>query len=76
MSSSTRTNNSRFSLDIERPMLTPVQLAKILNTSVDDIYWLKASGKLKGIRIGKYVRFDPRDVEDFLARQNPGLVCR
>ncbi len=42
------------------------QTARHLGLSVPHVYNLAASGKIPSIKFGKAVRFDPKDVEDFI----------
>lgn len=47
-------------------LLTKEQLAKRLHLSVRSIERLVSSGELRALKIGRAIRFDPRDVEAYL----------
>jgi excisionase family DNA binding protein len=73
--SATTKRHARFELNPDEPMMTPNEVLKALNLpSIETVYWLRSSGKLKAVRIGKYIRFYRRDVEELLARENPELL--
>ena len=42
------------------------QVAEILGISVNQVYVLKATGKLPYVQIERSVRFDERDLEKFI----------
>ena len=45
--------------------LTPKQVAADLGASVDFVYDLCKSGKLRSMKLGRAVRVKPRDLEDY-----------
>lgn len=47
--------------------LTPKQAAAKLGVSADKVYELCASGKLRSRKIGRAVRIQPRDLDDYQA---------
>jgi excisionase family DNA binding protein len=47
-------------------LLNATETARRLGLSVPHIYTLAAAGKLRSIKFERSVRFDPRDVEDFI----------
>jgi len=53
-------------------LLTPDQAAAALAISPRTLWSLKAAGALKHIRIGRCVRFDKRDLFEFLDAQKSG----
>ena len=52
-------------LPVER-LLTYRQAAKILQVSDRSVWTLVKSGELKSARIGRCVRIDPRDLDEFV----------
>jgi excisionase family DNA binding protein len=50
-----------------RPLLTVAQAAAILSVSERTVRRLIASGTIRGIRIGRSVRLEPRDIEQCIA---------
>jgi excisionase family DNA binding protein len=49
-----------------RQLLTVAEAAEILSTSDKNVRrWIKR-GELRAIKIGRLVRIDPRDLEDFI----------
>lgn len=59
------TTNKRSS--VERPMLGIPQLAERLGTSERFIRRLVCERRITFHKVGKYVRFDPDDVDDWVA---------
>lgn len=47
-------------------LLTKEQLAKRLHLSARSIERLVAAGELRALKIGRAIRFDPRDVQAYL----------
>lgn len=47
-------------------LLSSGQVAERLGLSKPHIYTLAAQGKIRSIKFGRAVRFDPQDVEDFI----------
>jgi excisionase family DNA binding protein len=48
-------------------LLTQRQVADLLQVNPITVYRLVKSGKLKRIKLGKALRFDPRDIEEMLS---------
>lgn len=57
------------------PMLTIDQLAQRLGTTVRHVRRLVAERRVPYVKVGKFVRFDPKDIAEWLdrARQNEML---
>ena len=54
----------------EAQLLTPAQVAKRLQVHRDTVLrWIREE-KLVGTRVGRQMRIHPRDLEDFLQREN------
>ena len=52
--------------DATRALLSPAEVAERLGLSRPHVYTLAAAGKIRSIKFGKAVRFDPKDVERFI----------
>lgn len=48
-------------------LLTAKDVHEILRIPVEGVYRLGRDGKLNVIKVGKYVRFSPTDVQNFIA---------
>jgi excisionase family DNA binding protein len=53
-------------------LLTPPQVCQLLQVKLDRIYELVWARRLRAIRIGRQLRFRPRDIEAFLERSLTG----
>lgn len=49
-------------------LLTSEQAAKVLAISQRKLWSLKANGEIPVVRIGRLVRFDAADLQDFIGR--------
>ena len=49
-----------------KDLLRPRDVGRKLGLSVPHVYTLAAAGDLPSIKFGKAVRFDPKDVEEFI----------
>jgi excisionase family DNA binding protein len=49
-----------------RTLLSPAEVAARLGLSRPHVYTLAAAGKIRSIKFGRAVRFDPKDVERFI----------
>ena len=58
--------------------LTPKQVAKLMQCSLEHVYELAKSGKISYIKDGKNVRFKPEDLDEYeihrYVRRTHGLV--
>lgn len=52
----------------EYHLLTPVQVSEFLQVKVPRVYELVAARRLRAVRVGRQLRFRPRDIETFLER--------
>lgn len=50
----------------DRGLLSPAEVARLLGLSRAHVYTLAASGQLPSVKFGRAVRFDRRDVEEFV----------
>ncbi len=50
------------------PLLTYKEVAAQLRVCVKSVYSLVKRGELPAVRVGDLVRFDPRDVQEFIER--------
>ncbi len=57
-----------------RKLLGPGEVAAMLGLSKPHVYTMAAAGTLPSIKLGRAVRFDPRDVDRFIRdhRRRPG----
>jgi excisionase family DNA binding protein len=53
----------------ERPMLTPEQVARQLNTTERKVYELLRARELVGLKIGREWRVEPKELEAFIERR-------
>lgn len=51
-----------------QPLLTTDQTSKHLGITIRTLYTLTQRGDLPCIKVGRSVRYDPRDIEEYLAR--------
>jgi excisionase family DNA binding protein len=58
--------------DAMRTLLSPADVAERLGLSRPHIYTLAAAGKIRSIKFGRAVRFDPKDVERFIRDHRRG----
>ena len=49
-------------------LLTPPQLCEFLQIKLDRLYELVWTRRLRAVRVGRQLRFRPRDIEAFLER--------
>jgi excisionase family DNA binding protein len=52
-------------------LLTAAEMAQRLNIHESAVRTMEREGKIPGVRIGRYVRFDPQAVAAVLARSGP-----
>jgi excisionase family DNA binding protein len=50
-------------------LLTPTEAAQALAVSPRTLWTLTHDGKIQSLRIGRSVRYDPRDLEAFIQSQ-------
>ncbi len=55
-----------------RGLLSPAQVAERLGLSRPHVYTLASAGKIRSIKFGKAVRFDPKDVDRFIREHRRG----
>lgn len=69
---------TEFARENQLIWLTPKQVAKLMQCSVEHIYDLAKSGKIPYIKDGKNIRFRPEDLDDYeknsYVRRNHGIV--
>jgi excisionase family DNA binding protein len=53
-------------------LLTTRQAAKALSISERTLWQLAKDGKIPTVRIGRSVRFDPRDLQDWISAHKEG----
>jgi excisionase family DNA binding protein len=52
--------------DQARELQSPIEVARRLGMSRSNVYHLATVGSLLSIKFGKAVRFDPKDVEEYI----------
>lgn len=55
-------------IDLSHRLLTPKDVAGLLCLPVSTVYELARGGRLPSLRIGRAVRFERHDLENFIAR--------
>jgi len=58
--------------DALRTLLSPGEVAAKLGLSRPHIYTLASAGKIRSIKFGRSVRFEPKDVERFIREHRRG----
>ena len=53
-------------------LVTPAELAEAMNVSRGQVYKLAAAQDIPCIRIGTSIRFDPRDIRDYVKKCKSG----
>lgn len=53
---------------IPKKLLTAQEVAEILGVTLNWVYKLGRDGSLPSVRIGKLVRFDPKEVKEFIEK--------
>jgi excisionase family DNA binding protein len=61
---------------VNSPLLNPEQVAELLGVSVRYVWRLGRDGELPRIKVGKYVRFDPVEVDTFIEQRRSGPRAR
>jgi DNA binding domain, excisionase family len=61
-----RTLKKETTKDQARELQSPAEVARRLGMSRSNVYHLATVGTLPSIKFGKAVRFDPKDVENFI----------
>ena len=67
-----RTLKEEAKKDHARELQSPADVARCLGMSRSNVYHLATVGALPSIKFGKAVRFDPKDVEDFIWEHRRG----
>lgn len=49
-----------------RPLMEPWDVADVLNVSRKTVYAMAAAGRLRSIKFGGVLRFDPADVDSYI----------
>ena len=57
-----------------RTLLSPAEVAARLGLSRPHVYTLAAAGKIRSIKFGRAVRFDPKDVDRFIRDHRRGGI--
>jgi excisionase family DNA binding protein len=60
--------------DSMKQLLSPADVAARLGLSRPHVYTLAAAGKIRSIKFGRAVRFDPKDVERFIRDHRRGGI--
>lgn len=60
-------------LQKRRPLLEPYDVADLLNVSRKTVYAMAADGRLRSIKLGGLLRFDPADVDSFIEASRKAL---
>jgi excisionase family DNA binding protein len=55
-----------------KQLLSPAEVAARLSLSRPHVYALATAGKIRSIKFGRAVRFDPKDVERFIREHRRG----
>lgn len=55
-------------------LLSANDVCELLNCAKSSVYSFHQSGRLKGIKIGKLVRFNPDEVEEFINKERKKAV--
>lgn len=55
-------------IDLSHRLLTPKDVAGLLSLPVSTVYELARGGRLPSLRIGRAVRFERHDLENFITR--------
>jgi excisionase family DNA binding protein len=55
-----------------RPLMEPWDVADMLSVSRKTVYSMAAEGRLKSIKFGALLRFDPADVEAYIEANRRG----
>ena len=56
---------------MEKLLLTRKEAAQALNISVDTLYELRNSGKLRAVNIGARVYYSPDELRAFVTKEGP-----
>ncbi len=56
----------------QRKLLTPTEVASFLQVKLPRVYELVKAKRLRAVKIGRQLRFRPRDLEAFLERNATG----
>ena len=59
---------------VAQALLTADEVAERLGIAPSYVYELAKSGELRAVRFGKYVRFDPTDIDAFIMQHKRALV--
>lgn len=70
MSATDHTNGQAIRLD--SPLLTPADVAELLQIPTSTVYELTRQGRLPCVRIGRAIRFTKADLERCLAGRRAG----
>lgn len=62
--------------DLRQPLLTVQEAARYLAVSVSTIYGWVWQRRIPFVKIGRAVRFDPRDLETFIEASKQGYNTR
>jgi excisionase family DNA binding protein len=55
-------------------LLTPREVAELLQTTERHLERLVQAGRLRCVKVGRFVRFDPRDVSAFIEASKIGAA--
>lgn len=67
---------ARPSAESTRPLLTVQDAAKVLAVSVSTVYGWVWQRRIPFVKIGRAVRFDPRDLDAFIESSKQGYNTR
>lgn len=62
--------------ELRRPLLTVQEAARCLAVSVSTVYGWVWQRRIPFVKIGRAVRFDPRDLESFIEASKQGYNTR
>ena len=62
--------------ELRRPLLTVQEAARYLSVSVSTVYGWVWQRRIPFVKIGRAVRFDPRDLEAFIEASKQGYNTR
>jgi excisionase family DNA binding protein len=60
--------------EIKTKLLGPKDVAERFGVPLTWVYAKAEAGKLPHYKMGKYIRFDPQEVEEYLKKQRRGCV--
>lgn len=71
-----RGGNDALESELRRPLLTVHEAARFLSVSVSTVYGWVWQRRIPFVKIGRVVRFDPRDLDAFIETSKQGYNTR